>query len=122
MKIFFLFFLFSSCGSTKHPPVVENTIKAEDTIKIKVNENFEIKLGAVMGTGYRWILRYSSSSGLNMLSNIAWCPESGLLMGSGRTYSPSLGQVTSEVEEPVPNASAHCKFKEASRLSFKKGE
>ncbi|MEP6701325.1 MAG: protease inhibitor I42 family protein [Bacteroidota bacterium] len=60
MKILLLFLLLNSCGSTKSPGVVENTSKAEDTIKIKVNENFEIKLGAIMGTGYRWILQDSA--------------------------------------------------------------
>ena len=51
-------------------------------------------------TGYRWILRYSASTGgMNRLSNIAWCPESELHMHSTGTYSPDLGQGTSDHKE-----------------------
>ena len=54
-------------------------------------------------TGYRWILRYSTSTGVQRLSNIAWCPESELHMHAIGTYSPDLGQdVSAHKEKPKP--------------------
>ena len=54
MKLIPLLMLFSSCGTTVHNEA------ASDTIRVKTNEQFEIKLGTNMGTGYSWSLKDST--------------------------------------------------------------
>lgn len=49
MKIIALLLLVQACNNNKPDTTVQ------DTIHIKTNETFEIKLGAVLGTGFRWM-------------------------------------------------------------------
>ena len=54
MKLIPLLLLATSCGTASHQQV------SSDTIKAKVNEQFEIKLGTNMGTGFSWSLKDSA--------------------------------------------------------------
>jgi predicted secreted protein len=53
MKILPLLAILAGCGTTSHPA-------SSDTIQVKVNETFEIKLGSSLGTGYSWTLADSA--------------------------------------------------------------
>jgi predicted secreted protein len=54
MKLIPLLLLATSCGTASHQQV------STDTIKVKMKESFEIKLGTNMGTGYSWSLKDSA--------------------------------------------------------------
>lgn len=51
MKILFILFLLTGCESAKQ----NSTSPLTDTINVKVNESFTIKLSTSMGTGYSWM-------------------------------------------------------------------
>jgi len=48
MKLFVLFALIGGCHTSKPDTA------SQDTIRVKINETFEIRLGTSMGTGYSW--------------------------------------------------------------------
>jgi predicted secreted protein len=48
MKLFALLLFLNACNGTK----TEST--AQDTLRVKVNERFDIRLGTSMGTGFSW--------------------------------------------------------------------
>jgi predicted secreted protein len=54
MKFPAVLLFFTACGTAS--PGASN----EDTMKVKLNEPFEIKLGVSMGTGYSWYLADSA--------------------------------------------------------------
>jgi predicted secreted protein len=54
MKLFVLFALVGGCHTSKPDST------SQDTIRVKVNETFEIRLGTSMGTGYSWMPKDSA--------------------------------------------------------------
>lgn len=50
MKMLSLFVFFCSCNAAS----INTPTTASDTINVKVNESFTIKLATSMGTGYTW--------------------------------------------------------------------
>lgn len=51
VKLLALLFMANACNGNKI------VTAGDDTIRIKHGETFEIKLGAVLGTGFRWMIR-----------------------------------------------------------------
>lgn len=51
MKILLLLFLLTGCDTAKQ----NSTTPLTDTVYVKVNESFTIKLSTSMGTGYSWM-------------------------------------------------------------------
>jgi len=51
MKILLILFLLTGCDTAKQ----NSTTPPTDTIYVKVNESFTIKLSTSMGTGYSWM-------------------------------------------------------------------
>jgi len=82
--------------------VVERFAFSDSGQPIFLNSEGAVTSATSSSIGFRWVQPDS-----------AWCPESGLFQCPGGLYSPELGQ-------PV-SVSSSCKFKEASRLSFRKG-
>lgn len=56
MKLLPLLFLFTACDTAKQPKVTPEG----DTITVKINSPFTIKLATSMGTGYSWGLADSA--------------------------------------------------------------
>lgn len=56
MKLISLLLFFCACNTAKQPPVAGDT----DTISVKLNDSFTIRLSTSMGTGYSWSLADSS--------------------------------------------------------------
>jgi len=54
MKFFAVFLLIQACNSSQPDTT------GMDTIRIQTNDTFDIKLGAVLGTGFRWMLSDSA--------------------------------------------------------------
>ena len=50
MKFFAVLLLIQACNSSQPDTT------GIDTIRIQTNDTFDIKLGAVLGTGFRWML------------------------------------------------------------------
>ncbi len=51
MKILLILFLLTGCDAAKQ----NSTTPTTDTVYVKVNESFTIKLSTSMGTGYSWM-------------------------------------------------------------------
>lgn len=54
MKLLSILVFLASCGTTTH------TTPSSDTIRVKVNEHFDIKLDTRLGTGFSWVLADSA--------------------------------------------------------------
>ena len=70
MKLLSLLILFCSCGAAN----TSDSGIASDTIKVKVNESFTIKLATSMGTGYSWSTAdsaYASNMSLDSVTVIS---------------------------------------------------
>ncbi|MBI5856859.1 MAG: protease inhibitor I42 family protein [Sphingobacteriales bacterium] len=72
MKLLLFLFLFSACDTAKHPKVTP----AGDTISVKINTTFTIKLSTSMGTGYSWGLtdsawtKYMALDSVTVVNNV----------------------------------------------------
>jgi predicted secreted protein len=60
MKFFVILFILCSCGATKQDNSPANDGISGDSIKVKLNEKFEIKLDVNFGTGYSWLVADSN--------------------------------------------------------------
>jgi predicted secreted protein len=74
MKLVLFLLVCAACGASN--PSVKNTEVGNnnDTITVKLNERFEVKLGAVMASGYSWSIldsTYKSHVVLDSMYTIA---------------------------------------------------
>ena len=58
MKFLAFVLVFAACGSStgKNDTAEKKPVNATEDIRVKLNESFEIKMDAVLGTGYSWNL------------------------------------------------------------------
>ncbi|MGQ0738842.1 MAG: protease inhibitor I42 family protein [Bacteroidota bacterium] len=66
MKLLSLIFLISSCNAAKE----QSNVPPGDTISVKVNTSFTIKLSTSMGTGYQWSPADSAWTGYMTLDSV----------------------------------------------------
>jgi predicted secreted protein len=60
MKLLLLSLACAACGASNTSVKDTGSVSTGDTIIVKVNEFFEVKLGAVMASGYSWSIADSN--------------------------------------------------------------